>query len=262
MQIIKRIIDDQFLVNVKLGDIHLGNNNCDKRMVENVLNYIKTHKCTWLGMGDYADAITPSDPRFDYRSIDRDYQTPQDQYAKIYDWFKPIKNKCLGLLDGNHDILHWKKHAHNYVKELAEKLDVEYLTIDAFIRLYFSKFDANYDIYAHHGWTGSRTKGAKIMRIYDLESFLAHEYDMGHIHDLGLVDKKVQLYVDKDLEIKDRLSWYVLTGGFLRGYVKGQVSYVEEKTYRPTALGSPVLTITPIKGKTTVSFNVDYKDIR
>jgi hypothetical protein len=218
----------------------------------------------WIGGGDYGDAIIPNDPRFDYNSIDMQYKTPQDQYGFLQDLFHPIADKCLGLLDGNHDVIHWKKHCHNYVMEMAKDLGTPYLTIDAYIRFYFEKYNVNFDVYAHHGWTGSRTKGGVIARIYDLNTIFPYAdlYLMGHVHQLGIADKRASLFIDGKLEIRDKLQWFVFAGSFLRGYVKDQVSYVEEKTYRPSVLGSPILSVTPKRGKETVSFDIDYKEIR
>jgi hypothetical protein len=262
---IKKVIvkGDRFVLAV-LSDIHFGHVNCDLNILRNVVNHIRHNKCVWIGGGDYGDAIIPGDPRFDYDTVNLQYKSPQDQYAYIQETFQPIAGKCLGLLDGNHDIIHWKKHVHNYVLEMAKNLGVTYLTIDAYLRFYFEKFNVNFDVYMHHGWTAARTKGAKINRIYDLANIFpyANLYLMGHVHQLGIADKKASLYVDSKLEIRDHLQWFVFAGSFLRGYVKDQTSYIEEKTYPPTLLGSPILTVAPRKGKETVSFDIDYKEVR
>lgn len=233
-------------------------------MVDNAINYIKRKKCVWVGTGDYGDAIIPTDPRFDFDSIDLNLKTPQEQYAEIERMFSPIADKCLGLLDGNHDILHWKKHEHNYVKELSANLNVPYLTISAYLRFFFQKFNVNFDVYVHHGWTSSRTKGGVISRIYDLANIFpwADLYVMGHVHQIGIGDKRASLYVDDELEIRDKLQWFCFAGSFLKGYVKGKTSYVEEKTYRPNVLGSPILTIVPKIGKHTTTFDVGYEEVR
>jgi len=264
LRIQKIIIKKPQITVVPFGDLHFGHKNCDKRMIRNVIKYIKENDVYWIGGGDYGDAIIPTDRRFDFRSLDEVYRTPQLQYKELKSWFAPISSKCLGLLDGNHDIIHWKKWQHNYVEELAEGLDIPYLTISAYLRFYFEKYNVNFDVYCHHGWTGARTKGGKIKRIQDLEDIypFADLYLMFHIHDIGIVDRKANLYVDEEEEIRDKLSWFVMGGSFLRGYVKDQVSYVEERTYRPSLLGSPVLTIKPKKGKGTVSFDVKYEEIR
>jgi len=264
MRIQRYIVNKNKLVLVPFGDLHWGHRNCDKDMAHNVIKYIHSNDCYWFGGGDYGDAIIPIDRRFDFRSMDKEYKTPQEQYNKVEELFRPISKKCLGFLDGNHDIIHWKMHAHNYVEDLSRRLDVPYLTIDAYMRFYFKKYRVNFDLYTHHGWTGARTKGGKINRIYDLEAIfpMLDAYIMFHIHDLGIVDKKANLYVDSNMEIRDKISYFIMGGGFLRGYVKDQVSYIEEKTYRPSVLGSPILTIEPIRGKKTVNFKVEYSEVR
>jgi len=216
------IVDSDSIKIVGLGDLHFGHRNCDKRMIQNVIDYIKDNDCYWIGGGDYGDAIIPLDRRFDFRSLDEDFKTPQLQYNHVEKLFEPIADKCLGLLDGNHDIIHWKRHVHNYVEELATRLDVHYLTISSYLRFHFVEADVDFDVYAHHGWTGARTKGGKIARIYDLEKIFpfADLYLMFHIHDIGIADKKAKLFVDEDMEIRDKISWFVFGGGFLRGYMK------------------------------------------
>jgi hypothetical protein len=45
------------------------------------------------------------------------------------------------------------------------------------------------------------------------------------------------------MNIVQKKENFVFTGSFLKGYVDGNVSYVERKTYAPTALGSPKIKI-------------------
>jgi hypothetical protein len=266
MKVVRNIVQRDELTIVALGDIHLGHINCDKSVLNNVIDYIKDNDVYWVGGGDYGDSIVPNDKRFDYRAIDTEFKTPREQYREIEKLFTPIKNKCLGLLDGNHDIIHWKKNSiHNYVEELSERLNVPYLTIDAYLRLMFPSFDnACFDIYTHHGWSGSRTKSSRVKNISDLATVFPYAdlYLMFHMHDIGIADKTANLYIDDNMEIRDKLSWFVFGGNFLRGYMKNTVSYVEEKTYRPALLGSPIITIKPRRGKNTVSFDLEYKEIR
>lgn len=281
-----RLINKKSIELVNLADIHLGHTCCDQQMLQNVIDFIQKNNCFWIGGGDYGDAIIPTDTRFDYRSIDENLKTPQLQYAKMEELLKPISKKCLGLLDGNHDIIHWKTHQHNYVEELARRLNIPYLTISAYLRLQFDMVEktdpeenvqkgkcrdacmlapfAAFNIYTHHGWTTGRTAGARVNRISDLFNIfpMLDLYIMNHVHALGLIEKKTSLYIGNDNTIHDKISHFLYGGSFLKGYVLDQVSYVEEKTYIPTTLGSPVLKITPVKGKHGVNFQIEYKEVR
>jgi len=238
---------------VPIGDIHLGNRNCDLGLLERVIDYVKENEhVLWLGMGDYSDSITCKDKRYDLNSIDDDYATPDVQYRKIESMFRPIKDKCLGLIDGNHDYLQWLEHSHNYVDAMAYNLGVPYMTMDGYVRLSFKRRVNDklvgmpkVDIYAHHGWSSARTDGAKVNRIEDLADIFPNLdlYLMGHVHLLGSSPSKFQLAVDEGFHIVQKKEHFVFTGSFLRGYVDGNVSYVERAGYQPTSLGSPIIKV-------------------
>lgn len=245
---------------VPFGDLHLGNVNCDYERIDKVVGIIKKRQYFWLGMGDYGDAIIPNDPRFTLEVLDRKYQTPQDQYKRFEEIANEISGKCLGLLEGNHERVHAKHHSHNYLKDVCEDLKVDYLSMDAVVRINFKDYSRSvYDVYAHHGWTGARTKGGRINRIHDLDKIFPFFdlYLMGHVHDLGPADSVANLFVDDELEIREKISRFVNTGSYLKTYVKGIVSYAEEKTYPPALLGSPLIKIKPRFGKATMSWNVE-----
>jgi len=237
---------------IPLGDDHLGHANFDHDLHQKTIDYIAdTPRTLWIGMGDYCDAITAKDHRYDPHAVDPRWPTPDKQYRAITEMFKPIADKCIGLLDGNHDLRHWKDHNHNYVDGLAYDLKVPYLTITAYTRLVFQRESGKqpkhnqFNIYAHHGWTSSRTAGGRVLRIQDLAKTFPGLplYLMGHVHVRGEAPPKVNLSVDKHLRIIHREERFVFTGGYLKGYLPGAASYVEEQGYVPTSLGSPVIEI-------------------
>jgi len=261
MKVLKIDVPGDKLVLDSIGDLHFGHANCNKDMVENVVEHIKRKRNLWLGMGDYGDAVIPTDPRFDYRNIDPAMKTPQEQYDYCEDLFTPIAHKCVGLLDGNHDLIHWKRHAQHYTYNLARRLNVESLTVTAYIRFHFTKYNADFDVFATHGHTAARTKTGAINSISQLANVTpqANLYLMGHTHQLGLVDERASLYIDGKLNVRDHLQYFAFTGSFLAGYVKDRVSYVEEKTYRPTVLGALEAEITPRIKEDTVTFEVETR---
>jgi len=117
---------------VALGDLHVGHRNVDYDLLERVIDTIKDMPdCLWIGMGDWADCIVFRDKRFDLNAVDPTCMTPDRQYRRVKELLEPIKDKCIGLLDGNHDYLFWRRYQHNYVDSLAYQLGVPYLTMDA-----------------------------------------------------------------------------------------------------------------------------------
>lgn len=254
MRVAKKKLDLPRIKLVPIGDIHLGHVACDLDLLENTINYVAQHReALWFGMGDYCDAITAKDKRYNPEEIDPKYPTPDVQYREITKIFEPIKDKCIGLLDGNHDYCHWLYHNHNYVDSMSYNLNVPYLTTDAYIRLSMPRLSPpennrethEFNLYAHHGWTNARKDGYKVNTIQDLANTFPglNLYLMGHVHSRGEAPLKVQLTVNNALEIVHREQRFVFTGSYIRGYVDGINTYIEMKSLPPTALGSPVICI-------------------
>ena len=95
---------------VPIGDIHLGAAGCAVQRLNETIDFIASEPSVyWVGMGDYIDAINPSDKRFDPTSIDPSYniknlsQLITTQINDLKSMFRPIKDKCIGLLAGNHE---------------------------------------------------------------------------------------------------------------------------------------------------------------
>jgi len=239
------------VVIVPFSDLHVGNKAADKKRIRRTADWIAEYADYWFGGGDYCDCIVPSpnERRFDFDSLDRELATPDEQYRWVYDVFEPIRDKCVGLLTGNHDDVIRQRHSHNHVRELCDRLGVPYLSYSAMLRWRFSRGEhrTKLDLYAHHGKCAARTKGGKINKARTLDKiFDATVYCMSHVHDIN-PDVRPFLVFDKWGNIVEERKYYVLTGGFLRGYVRGLSTYVERGMYAPTILGSMFVEVAPEK---------------
>jgi hypothetical protein len=87
--------------------------------------------------------------------------------------------------------------------------------------------------------------------------FEADVYAMGHVHELAFTTTQ-KLYVDRKLHIAEKIQYYILTGGFLRGYCPNSTSYIEKKMLRPTRLGSAKISITPFHNN---SFRIEPGEV-
>ena len=165
----------QDILIIPFGDLHLGNKNCNKTKIKEYIDWIKhTPRLYWIGMGDYADAITHSDERrYDFDSLDPELPTPDEQYAWVRAEFAKIKTNCLGLHIGNHDFELQRRHEHRYVKmDLCDSLELPFLGYNAMTRLKFILKKRNGErmhrnggtitIASTHGSTNARTAGGKI----------------------------------------------------------------------------------------------------
>ncbi len=209
----------------------------------------------WIGMGDYGEFITPHDPRWDGGVI-AGWLSPDniayDLVNHIYELISPIKDKCIGLLYGNHEDA-IKKHNHDNVqKMLCDKLGVTDLGYSAFVRFQFlrgrkSTFNnRTYIGYFTHGSGCAVTAGAKLIRLQrTMDNFDADILAHGHVHDI-LVYEKPYLKLDNANQVKSRTKVAAMTGCYFRTYTQGKsASYGETKGYSPVAIGSPVFLINP-----------------
>lgn len=240
-------IPEELIFLEPLGDIHIGNIACDEEKLRKRIEHIrKTPNQYWIGMGDYIEAIYPTsggitDKRFSHRFIKRDIFTPEEQINYVASLFDPIKDKCLGLLEGNHE---WKlgdKYGINLVEQLANRLGVKYLGPVGFIELKLRESTPIVILACHGHYTGVK-KGGAVNKIQDLAAFFdADIYLMGHVH---------KRFFDKDEYISVRggkiihaLRSFGLTGHFLRTYVADIDTYGERRLIQPGRVGTITIKI-------------------
>ena len=214
----------------------------------------------WIDMGDKGEFISPSDPRWDVGVIapwvNQD-NIAVDQTEWYCDMVAPITDKCIGLLEGNHEDA-IRIHSHIDVhKNICKKLEVRNLGYSSFIKLVFKRNRST----EHHAITGfvthgsgcAITKGAKLNKLQRMmDAFQADFYAMGHMHDI-ITDSKPYLTVDQNNKIKQREKVGAVTGCWFKTYAQGvRASYGEKRNYPPTAIGCPVFTIKPNTQEITV----------
>jgi len=233
--------NDQYLIGV-LSDTHFGAQPSDKLLANKQVDWVAQYCDAVILGGDYCEHITPKDRRFDWDTIDRGMATVDEQYEYATQVFSKLKGlDPIVVLDGNHDQSNWSTH--NYVKRMAYDIGGEYVGYSGFTRLRFhrGKHRTKFDIYSHHGKTSARTRGGKVNKVLSMDQiFDADIYTMSHVHTLDSV-RKSHLYFDGDMNIRERETYYVLTGGFLKGYEIGVSNYVEKGMYVPTSLGGVVI---------------------
>jgi hypothetical protein len=242
-----------------LGDVHFGNPGCDVPYFEKHIDWVADHPDTYMiGMGDMADCIEKQDKRFSWDGISKEFPTPQSQFRYLEEILKPIKDRIIVLLDGNHEIAYWNKFSHNYTDGLAYALGVPYSGIDCYIRLKFQRQSdgmkaprtTDFDIYAHHGYASPRGVGGKVKTLIDLASIYpsASLILAGHTHAKGPVMPQVSTTFNDAFKPVRREINFVYTGSFLNGHVAGLKSYAEERAYAPLPLGAQFIHIEPERG--------------
>lgn len=248
-----------------LGDIHAGSVHCAEHDVSREVQKIKENrKALWIGMGDMADSITTNDKRWEAYGL-ADWVRRDDIIESQRKWLKnllsPIKDKCLGLLTGNHEETIHDRHQDALTKHLCADLDVPYLSYACFVDLVFHRTNTGskrlYQIFAWHGAGGARKDGGKLNRLMDLvNEFQADIYLMGHLHDIMI--KSHQRIKCVNGRVKEVPLIAAMIGSWVKAYTQPKadrnigISYAEKKGYTPSKIGCPVIHITPDKEIVTV----------
>jgi len=240
-----------------IGDEHCGTQHHHASLLKKTIDKIKNDPTAyWVGMGDKCEFITPSDPRWDSGGIS-DWLHPDnisyDEINYYCDTFTPIKDKCIGLIEGNHeDSIH--KHDHIDVqRNICKALGVDNLSYSSFIRFQFRRGRSSerraLTGFFTHGAGCAITSGAKLTRLQRLmDSFDADMVAQGHVHDL-LIYEKPYMTLDNSGHIKQKVRIGALTGCYFRTYTQGvPSSYGEKKNYPPVTLGSIVYIYNPSTG--------------
>ena len=246
--------------------MHKGVVHCDEDLLEDKINEIKRDKfALWLGMGDYGDLVTPSDfKRWDGRILAPWMKGHEDnigptQMRSVDEQLSPIWNKCIGLIEGNHDE-YIRKYAHyNFMEELLlsanKKNEVPFAGTQCLIRLSFHRRNSNevhdYIIHARHGEGSARTSGARALAVLRLsQTFInAHIVLMGHLHGQESPDIPERIIL-RGGRLKSFETVACMTGAWLKAYMQGvPASYLERWGTPPSTLGCPKIVIEPSKDR-------------
>lgn len=244
-----------------LGDEHVGTiHHTAKQFRKKVKEIQEDEKALWIGMGDVGEFITPRDKRWDEGSIadwvERDnIGSSQVNYA--YEVLSPIKDKCVGLLYGNHEDSIRRYNHQNVHKDLCDKLGVKNLGFSCFIHFVFkiAGTSSTHLIkgFFSHGSGNAITRGGKLNKLERFMSeFEADIYGYAHVHDV-ITTSKHPLTTNKLKEIIHRPKVGAMSGCWFRTYTKGvYASYGERKLYPPTTIGCPKFIINPTEVKIKV----------
>jgi len=245
-----------------LGDTHIGALNCAEGHLRRFVRYVAKQKnAWWIGGGDYCDCITRNDlKRFDLRQVpdwmlQGDGETIRERLTDIaraerkrfLEIVAPINDRCLGLIEGNHESEYEKRTDTAMQLRLCEALHTPDLTDCAFIRLRFgltnrSAARTTIVFYVAHGWGGGRSAGAEDRKLAELASFVegAHVILRGHAHRFDPGEPKVVLYIPHrgrlPYECYSRTVRTANWGCWLKSYARGKGTYDSQRNYAPRPL--------------------------
>lgn len=243
-----------------LGDIHLGALNCAERSFRTMVRKIeKDDNALWIGGGDMCDYVILNDAkRFDVNTLpdwilSGDAATikerigdmvmaQQNRFLSIVD---PIRDKCLGLLEGNHEFSIFKYHNRRHMDILSNSIGAPVLSDSTFIRLRFRRSITKSRpkggvgtviIFACHGHGGGRTPGAEPNKLYRLAADKDADIVLrGHSHTFCIlppipilgISRTGRLQEEATTRLRHAANW----GSYVHTYQKGASTYASRATY-------------------------------
>lgn len=234
-----------------LGDIHEGAGNSRTDLLQKAVNIIgSTEDAYWIGMGDMVDCINYHDKRFNVREVDTKYNVrdldnlPKTQADKLLQILMPIKDKCIGMLTGNHEDTMRQYNGFDIMSYLCMSLGATYLGKKAYVsigavvselrkRPYFM-----IDMCVAHGsgGGGGKTAGGAINKCFDIMRWeTADIHVIGHLHGM-CVRSALRNCLRGDTLVKNKV-FYGVNGAMLMKSTFEADSYFEDSTGLETVPG-------------------------
>lgn len=242
------------------GDIHVGNAAVSVKAVQTGVRLIEKNKGAtfWCDMGDACEAIHVGDKRFSTDVHAGKFQTINAQVDYYLELHKPILDRMLFMLDGNHEA---KLH------HIVDVADMVARGLPNLVHGGFSiraRMTDKFNLFAIHGWRqissmagSSRQRevndGERLKRILMRLRGDCHAMVQGHIHRIIITPPSQEMYIVNDERGEDDVytsqyngehgvihpdsRWYGSTGSCLRSYVEGITTYSEMAMYPPAELG-------------------------
>ena len=117
----KDIIDNKIEI-VCLGDIHLGDNNCDYALLDRQIDYINNNQNVFvIGIGDYMNNALKLSKTDVYSAI-----APQKEFQMAVEILGRIKkSKWIAMTTGNHEHRTYREAGVDLNRFLAYELGIE-----------------------------------------------------------------------------------------------------------------------------------------
>ena len=177
-----------------LSDDHTGDEHSDVKLIRERIESIRdTPNAYAILNGDEINNAVANSKSDIYSEV----FSPTESIQYAADLYKPIKDKILAIIPGNHTARSWKSVGVDPTRMFALELGIpdKYSSepLLLFIRLGSNSRRASegrpvtYMVYVAHGTGGGKKPGSKLGRIYDLASIVdADLYVTGHVHTPGV----------------------------------------------------------------------------
>jgi hypothetical protein len=254
-----RSLDDCYTF-IHDADNHIGSKNADEDLQIKVVKRIKEDpQCWWFNTGDTCEFIQRNDPRFETGNVPSwfDFKMMSDpvrhQIRRFVDIHKPVSDRCVGSVFGNHEFALMKYNSRNVYSDLWDEMELpeeRKLGINGFIRLKFMYLDKVYwkqDIYLHHGSASGRMKASAVTELEKLPMGVkADIYCIGHSHKKIAFSDEYSAMDSVTNRVVRRMRYYSSGGSYVKGISENEDGvWAERVGLYPQAVGPVEIKIYP-----------------
>ena len=234
-----------------VGDTHYPRGRREK--FRKVVDEIKRKPNAYLlGLGDWVEAISQNDPRYDPEEMAQiiskyghEMNMIDEQWGMFEEDIAPLalKGKIIGLHGGNHGASWKRRNSYNELKKICRRLDTEFLT-DGMAVTNISGKKGKTLMLSFHGTGAGTTTGATYNQLERYGSIVSNVdiIAAGHTHKLGVNISAARLKLI-DGKLQDKVQYHCSCGSFLGNYEEGVASYSERKAYTPLPMGYVKVTL-------------------
>ena len=232
-----RELDSAYVLGV--SDLHLGAPQFDEAYLVDLNKWVKaTPNAYILINGDLGNMAT-KDSKSD---VYEEKLTPHQQKKKLMEYFADVRDRVLGLTEGNHEHRIRLATSIDICDDLAQFFGCPYGQDGILLHIRLGQDTrhgktVSYIIYATHGWSMARTPGGKVNMTVSLQShILADVYFTGHTHSKFIFEGKFLMPDEHNGQVIAKKQLFASTGAIL-----DYGGYAQKKGYPPGAKGIPRL---------------------
>ena len=171
---------------IVLADLHIGDRNCDVRLVQELVDSVaNTPNRFAILAGDIMNNAVIGSPSDTYLET----LSPTDQLTYAVTLFKPIADKILAVVPGNHEERTLRTTGFDLTAAMCAELAISdvYSPTSALLFVTLGKNRHSqavvYSFYINHGRGGGRKPGGKINALQDYANIIdADIFVVGHTH--------------------------------------------------------------------------------
>lgn len=251
-----------------IGDVHLGKLNCCEQAFRRIVKRIADDdNAVWVGGGDIIEAIKPGDAKRWDSSVmadwmldggpqkvrDRMRDVTRHQVDRALTILHPIKDKCIGMIEGNHEFACRQYYNSDVQGDMCGGLGVPNLTDCAFVEFFFLRKRSSRRIimFVAHGNGGGRAAGSEPNHLARM--LLDKDCDIaarGHSHTFHILPPVPRMIVKghgtgNDGRIGQRVLRAYNWGCYVLSYPEGPSLYETRGQYPARPLTTACFVIQP-----------------